>query len=470
MSKHSLLPHGHQPPERAGALATLIADAVARSGSLRKAAAAVTDAAWDMDRKTTTIHPSTVSDWLAGAVPHRSTRRWIAAGLQIPLDALTRAAEAQQNARRAVRHQRLGVRTPGTPVDSEDVERREFTRLLAMASTAMAGFDLDRYAAVLAGTRADQRALDDFERITLDLIRQEPTVSPQSLMPAVRGHLAGLRDLLVWAPPALAPRAHSLAGQTALLAGYLWYQQDNHAEADGYWSLAERFGDMAGDARLRAALLELRASGCSPPGEVNNLALALALLDHAVKLLGPNPEPAIAAYILSFRARQHAEASGVDSAHATQAMRDLDDVQTYLGRMPSADAGVYIVGSVTGEALQGQARALVHLGRPSDAVTHLDGLLASVEDGALNWRAGIMLDLATAHAAMGEGEHASDLLSAALQAASQAAAGRKLNRVRQYRQRWLSNHDGPALRRLDDQLRSLPAAPAPAGIPSATTA
>jgi hypothetical protein len=471
MSEELPLLHDRRTAEQAGPLAVLIADAVANIGSLRRAAAAITDATWDLDHTRTSTHPSPVNDWIAGAVPHRRTRRAIAAGLNIPLPVLTRAAEAQQAARRA---NLQAVRTPtltGQQVESDDMKRREFARLVALGgASALTGIDLDRFAAILAGTRADERALDDFERITLDLIGQEATVSPQSLMPAVRGHLAGLCDVLVWTPPALASRAHSLAGQAALLAGYLWYQQDNHAQADMYWSLVERFGDIAGDVRLRAVLLELQANRWSPPYSTDNLPQARAALDRAVALLGPSPDPAAAAYLLSFRAHHYAKASRAQPDYAARAMRDLDLVQTHLSRMRSPDASVYIIHSVAGEAAHQHGRALVELSRPGHGVAHLERLLQSVDDRKLSWRAGIVSDLAAAHAAMGESEHAAGLLIEATGLAALASSGRKLNRIRLARQRWLISHNGPALRRLDDQLRALPAAPISAGPPPAASA
>jgi hypothetical protein len=446
MSEDSPQPHDRLPPEPDAPLAKLIADAVARIGSLRKAAAAVTDAAWHMDRKRTTVHPSTVADWLSGAIPHRSTRRWISSALEIPLDDLTRAAEAQ----RAPRDSAL--------VDSDDVERREFTKLLLVAGTAAGSLDLERFASILAGTRADEPGLDDLETLTVDLIRRETTLAPHSLFPAVRGHLAGLRDVLVWTPPSLAPRAYSLAGQTALLAGYLMFKQDRHGEADVYWSLADRFGDMAGDVRLRAALLVLQAQrweGENLPRQGDNLPLSLALLDRAASLLGPNPEPAAAAHVLTFRARRHAEASRADRAYAARSMHDIDSLHSHLSRMHSADASIYIVESVRGEAVQKGAMALLHLGRPNDAAADLERLLASIGQASLSWRSGVTTNLAASRAAMGESEHACDLLSASLQLATQASATRAVNRIRHARQQWLADYDGPPAARLDEQLLAI---------------
>jgi tetratricopeptide (TPR) repeat protein len=467
-------PSTHEAPalEQIGPYAQLIAEALGRLGlSEHKAAQRITDAAYDIAGNRTTIHASTVSRWLSGNIAQPRLRKWTAVALDIPLRDLNAAADAQRKLQCKYPARAVNAPTPDLAVESDDVKRRAFAQLLALGGmSVVSGIDFDRYAAVLAGARADDRALDDFERITLDLIRQEATATPSALMPAVRGHLAGLRDVLVWTPPALAPRAYSLAGQAALLAGYLQFQQDDYAEADTYWTLADRFGEQAGDGRLRAALLELRASRWSPPFETDNLPAALALLDRAVALIGPSPDPASAAYILSFRARKHAEASRTLPDHDALAMRDLDNVQTYLTRIPSADASVYIVGSVVGETVQGHARALVHLGRSGEAVAHLERLLASIEHQSLSWRAGIIADLAAARAATGEHEHASDLLIMALRLADQAAAGRKLRRVRQARQRWLAGHDGPALRRLDDELRLLPPRGPSAHLPPAASA
>jgi hypothetical protein len=358
-------------------------------------------------------------------------------------------------------------------VDSDDMQRRAFVQLLALWGGSAAGLgsiDFERYAAVLAGIRADAPALDEFERVTLAIYRQRPIVSPTVLIPAVRGHLAGLRDLIVMTPPALAPRAYSLAGQTALLAGVLWGGQEDRAQADVYYSLAERWAESAGDARLRAAIFEHRGGLWSTQYSTDHLPLALTALDRAVALLGSSPEPVAAAYILSFRAGHYAKASHAQPDYAVLAMRDLDQVQTHLSRMPSADATVYTVDSVTGEAAHEHARALVYLNRPADAVTHLERLLASIDDRDLSWRAAITADLAAAHAVMGEVEHSAVLLAEALQLATRASSARKLNRVRQARQRWLTEHDGPALRRLDDQLRALPSPLVSPGLPPAPSA
>jgi transcriptional regulator with XRE-family HTH domain len=337
-------------------------------------------------------------------------------------------------------------------VDSDDVKRREFARLLALTGAAAGGLDLERMAATLAGSRADESALDDLETLTGDLIRREATLTPHSLLPAVRGHLHGLRDVLVWAPPDLAPRAYSLAGQTALLAGYLVLKLDRTEEADAYWSLATRFGDMAGDIRLRTAVLVLQGLRWR---EADNLARSVALLDHAASLLGAAPDPALAAHVLTYRASSNAEAGQADLTRAAQALRDIDAVQSHLSRMEPDDGSVYIAESVRGEAVHERAESFLTMNRAREAAAELDVLLASVDHASNSWRAGMVKDLAVAHAQLGDPDHACALLSDSLRLAVEASAPRSVNKIRNVRMRWLTDFDGLAIRELDEQLHAV---------------
>jgi hypothetical protein len=397
--------------------------------------------------KEATCSPATFRKWIRGErIPEPFSQRCISAGLDIPIEHLTDAIAAQ----RAQFSQRPPVRAD---VDSADVKRREFAAFLALAGiSASTGLDLDRFGAILSGTPVDEPALDDLETLTLDFVRREATLAPASLLPAVRGHLAGLRDMLVWAPPALAPRAYSLAGQTSLLAGYLWFKQYKHSEADLYWSLADRLGDMAGDARLRAAVLVLRAMNTDhgqPP------TVPLALLDRAESLLGAVPDPASAALLLSRRAPRRAEASQADPFYAALALRDLDDAQSHLSRVDAPAHSLYIFESLAGETTERRAETLLHLDRARDAAGEFESLLASMDPSWLSWRSCTTSYLAAAAAQTGDPEHASELLLSALDLATEASAPRNIERVRAYRQRWLGQYDGPAVRRLDEQLATI---------------
>jgi tetratricopeptide (TPR) repeat protein len=342
------------------------------------------------------------------------------------------------------------------------VKRREFARLLAVTGAAAAGLDLDRWAAVLGGSRIDGPTLDDMATVTADQMRRAATLTPYALLPAVRGHLQGICQALAWTPAGLAARAHSLAGQTALLAGYLMLQQESRPQAHEYWLLAERFGEMAGDTQLLAALRVVQAWRW----EDDDRPLAIALLNRAESLLGPDPDPASAAMVLSTRAFLRARASSADSdsANAALAVADLDNAQSSLSRMDAAHDGLYIFRSVTSQAMEYRANALLHLGRPSAAVAGFEQALDTIDPSSLAWRSFVTTPLAAAIAGMGDPEHACEVFGTSLDLAASASSPRCARLVRDWQQRWLAGYDGPAAGRLDERLRAL-ALPSPADRP-----
>jgi hypothetical protein len=149
MNRESQLPPEELQAQPAGPFAQLITDAVDRIGSLRRAAAAVTEAAWDLDSKRTTVHASTVHGWRRGVIAQPSMRRWIAAALRIPLEDVTRAAKAQRALAKAAKVASLSLAAPlpyadarglAVRVSSTDdgsinltVKRREFLEALGGA-------------------------------------------------------------------------------------------------------------------------------------------------------------------------------------------------------------------------------------------------------------------------------------------------------------------------------------------------
>jgi tetratricopeptide (TPR) repeat protein len=343
------------------------------------------------------------------------------------------------------------------------VKRRSFAALLALAGTSAAvGVDLGRLSAVLSGTPIDAPALDDMETLTADLIRREASLAPSALLPAVRGHLAGLQDMLIWTPSSLAPRAYSLAAQTALLAGYLMLQQERPTDADAYWLLADRLADLAGDTRLRITLLVHQAWRW----EVDNLPLSLALADRAESLLGTNPDPAIAAMVLSVRAIHRSDASPTVSMHAASATHDLDRADASLRRMPPADDALYLFRSVEAQVIEMRAHTLINLGQYHDALGYLQQVLAAIDPSWLATRSYATMNLGTAIARMGEPEHACEVLSTAVQLAESASSPRCLFFVKHKYQRWLAGYDGPAAHRLHEQLQSLRLRPGGAALPA----
>jgi hypothetical protein len=439
--------------EPQGPLGHLINDALLRRGRLGrdKAAVLINQAAASDGEPYTSYDRSSLRNWIGRwVVPRADTLRWIGQALDIPLPDLAAAASASEDQRFA-RKALPPSHGPTHPVDSDDVKRRAF--LATLSTVAAAGLDIDRFAAIITGTRVDRGALDDIETLTTDLMRRAATVTPSSLLPAVRGHLQGLCQALVWTPAELAPRAHSVAGRTALLAGYLALQQERLEQADAYWSLADRFGDFAGNTRLRAALRVHQAWRWE-----DDHPRSIALLDHAESLLGPKPEPAAAIMVVATRADRHADASHADPAHASLAIRDLDSTQANLSRIRAAHDDLYVFRSVTSQARNYYANALVGLGRHPDAALNLEHILVEIDPSALSLRSYITTDLAEAVAGMGDPEHACDIFTASLELAARACSPRCVRLLRDKQELWLTGYDGPAARRLQEQLDAVASA------------
>jgi hypothetical protein len=349
------------------------------------------------------------------------------------------------------------------PVNSDGMRRRELAKVLALLAggAALGRVDVERVAAILAGLQPDGRALDGLETLTEDLIRREATLDPQVLFPEVRGHLQGIQDVLAWTPPSMVSRVSSLAGQTALLAGYLMFKQERLTDADTFWSIADHLGERAGDVKLRGVTLQLQ----SWRWEDENPSLSLVLLNHSESLLGSQPDHASAALLLTRRALRNAPMSQVDPSHVTTVMRDIDTAQYHLTSLGTNAKRLYIFENVAHEAATMRALALAALPstkRREEAAADLERIFGSIPLDSLSWRAYMAADLATARASIGDPEGAANLLSSALQYAAQANALRCMRWVRTCSHQVRSNHGTlPAVRRLDEQILALPLASGP---------
>src|SRR5262249_55536258 len=156
----------------------------------------------------------------------------------------------------------------------------------------------------------------------------------------------------------------------------------------------------------------------------------LTLADRAWSLLGPDPDPAIAAMVLSVRAIHRSDASLTDPTHAAHAGRDLEAAESSLSRMPPADDTLYLFRSVTAQVTEMPAHALITLGQHQGAFGSLQGVLSTIDPSWLATRSYATTLLGTAIAKMGEAEHACEVLSTAVQLAADASSPRCLRNVR----------------------------------------
>lgn len=124
-SDESPLPHTRPDPEEVGPFAALIARAVDHAGgNQHELARIITDAAWELDKKRTTVYASAVNRWLTGKIAQGRMLDWIAHSLQkadieISLAQLKAAANEQRAIRRRLQQQR-------STVQASSVNRRDF--------------------------------------------------------------------------------------------------------------------------------------------------------------------------------------------------------------------------------------------------------------------------------------------------------------------------------------------------------
>lgn len=346
----------------------------------------------------------------------------------------------------------LGLRParpqPQRAVSSEEeLERRRFAKLsaLALAGLVTGNVDAERLETILAGMRVDDRSVEDLEAMTSDLIQRSWSAAPQSLLPAVRGHLTGLRNLLGWTSIRLVPRVQTVAGETAMLAGHLAFKLDRPLEADRYWSVAEGFAELAGNRRLQAVVTALRAWRWGS----EDRSRSVALLDGEVARLGPRPDPAVGALVLSWRATEAAYAA---NANAVEILSGLEAAERHLERLESRRDPLYTIENLGADMLGSRAWSFLALGRPADAVPVLEQLLHAMDPSWRGWRSMVMADLAVAHAKSGEPEEACVVLREAWRLAREAAMPHREQWVRYARQQ-LEGWDAPYVRQLDEFLR-----------------
>jgi tetratricopeptide (TPR) repeat protein len=289
-------------------------------------------------------------------------------------------------------------------------------------------------------------------------MEQEATTNPWELLPAVDRHLHGFKDVFFWVPAGLAARAYALAGETALLAGFLAFKLNMRPQADVYWSHAERFAEASGHLTLQAALLALQSWRWGGQGSAGwddeNPMRAIALLDRAVAVLGPHPDPRAAALVRSWRASTWVNTGAPAKGEAARTVLvDLETTETHLSRVDHGDGAMYVIESIRGEATHTRADCLSWLGRSEEAMVEYERMLGWLRDPSPSWRSAIMTSLGTAHARLGDPEQASGLLGTALELAREAASPYRERMVRVAYQRQLAHSDSPAVKALGDQLR-----------------
>ncbi|HLH70452.1 MAG TPA: hypothetical protein VKY90_15900 [Candidatus Dormibacteraeota bacterium] len=121
--------------------------------------------------------------------------------------------------------------------------------------------DPDRLQAAAWGeTRVDRRLIDDLAALTREYWCLYHTLAPRTLLPATGAHLDLVCRLLEAAPLHLRRDLGLVAGEAAMLDGWLAFLVDDRRTARSRWGFADDLVRKIGDERLRAHVLIARSS------------------------------------------------------------------------------------------------------------------------------------------------------------------------------------------------------------------
>jgi transcriptional regulator with XRE-family HTH domain len=413
-----------------------------RSLSLQEVANRVNrEAAADGERGVST-NRKRVHSWEGGEIPRPDALRWLARVLGLDLDELTRAAHAQLTRRQALR----GVATVTGTLLLHDPER-----MLALMSS-VGGLDADPAGGVPA---LSQRLLEDLQAITRHHAQRWGRTAPRSMLHAVRATLGLLRGWLPGTMPSeLRRHLQAATAETALLAGWLCRQLDNHGDAAGYWAFARDLAREAGDGSLHAHVLVAISSLYSPVtgrsgGDVRT---ALRLLDEAKGAAGARCSPSLHSWILARQGEEYAAMGQIADAtgHFHRAERLLDE------EAPATDS---ILADWDHERLaHWRAHCVVgcdvhsSAGDVAEAVLTLQRSLSRLDPSRAYDRSRALIELAEGYITQGEIDHACAVLDDSLTLTDELGLVSHRQRVRRVRQRLEPWGDTSAVRLLDARL------------------
>jgi len=325
--------------------------------------------------------PETFRRWELGTrVPYPVYRRALALAMGMPVEELVALIEPSRIAREEV----------STTKRRQFISKVGVTFVGAMAAGVVGGgIDFER----LAAPGIDPTWLREAEAVSSAFAAVRSNVAPETLVPAVLGHLSGLEQRL--------PNSAELTARTSLLVGSLLTRAGRLGEAWRSYTLAYM---LTKDPELEAKALSGMAGvsvrqgmGDVPLGAIGpnpDMTLALALQNQAAALVQGKGSERASAGIVAHRAEIRAGV-GDDSG----AMRDLDTALRgvdyeghqwwYLSPEKAPELGAY------------RGSVLHLLGRHEEAVTELDWTLERMPVEKEDWRARIMRDREAALAAQG---------------------------------------------------------------------
>lgn len=339
-----------------------------------------------------------------------------------------------------------------------EMQRRAFLRNAGVAGLALLGGATvteepwQRLSAALRRPgRTDAGTVGDLEAVTVSFQELYQRVSPHALLAPVRSHMTTLTRLLEGGgqPDRLRRRLASLAGETAILMGWLSSDDGDHATAQALYQTAVDAAQEAHDSALGAYAI----------GSASTLPAFRTSPDHTLYLLGEgahgfrtaNATPTTRAWLRSLQAEAHAAAG-----HEADAFRSLDDAAAVLdeGHDDADDEPRPRVSFFDPTRLAGERGVIsVRLGAAEEGRRSLDDALSSLGAG-LKIKSRLLTSLARAHLDRGDIERACEIardsLAVALATETDASV-RDLLSLRDEMRRWDQTE---AVREFDAALQS----------------
>lgn len=332
-----------------------------------------------------------------------------------------------------------------TKDSEENVNRRELLRLLgtagALAVVAPAAIaPWEQLSAALNGRPSE--ALDELHQRTAGLFSLEERVPARTLGPVTTAHLDVLRSRIE--REGNNRQIVSLAGETAALAGWLAFDQDDLPTARSYYRVALDAAKHADDPALRACVLGYMSY--APNETVNGPA---TLLSQARASAERSATPMTRAWL----AARHAEEQ-VKRGDTRGALTSLDTAHELHSKAGAGDrAWTYFFDS---SRLMGMAAAsYTRLGRHDVAQERADAALSALGSINLKRRSLVLIDLASASLAVGQIEQSAEYAASSLNSAILTNHQYGITRVRQFCSQ-LAAASPRAAQRLSAELSVLP--------------
>lgn len=270
--------------------------------------------------------------------------------------------------------------------------------------------------------------------------------TPTLLITPVVAHLDVTRELLRDARSACLRRALlKNQAQVALLAGRISFFDLNDAiAARGYYALAMESSVEAGAHHLTSAALGHTAF---IPAAEGRMTTAVQYLDQAGTVLDRDPHHALASWLAAVGSEIAANAGS-----ARESLDYIDRARSSLARSGLAPElpwfDFFDESRLNGFA--GYANLRAH--RDGDALTLLSATLSFLPDQAVKQRAVVLADLAVAHLAHGDVDHACAIAIEAVDRLRQAGYATGVDRLRALRTRLSPWATSKAVRDLDQHL------------------